>query len=225
MTHRRSRLTTLLVLLAAGCAVLTACGNSPAASPPASPPSTAATPTVHTSPDPTRPSSPASSPASTAGTPDAPTGPADTSPSRDDRTTALAVAGGDLRVCALITEQEAAAALGQDPGPGQEHPTQDASTICLFTIGKSFLEVALTPTNGKAAFDRARAKAQTAASAGLLDLPGLGDTAFEFAHGSQATVAIVKGGIYLVVGLNLDGATNPPKTQIMALAAAAASQI
>jgi hypothetical protein len=224
MTRHRSRVTTLLALLAAGCAVLTACGSVPAATPPASA-QPVATPTVDTAPVPAALASVPSSPTSPVQTSDGPTSPAETSPASEDHTTALPFTGGDLRACALITREQAATALGQDPGPGQLNATQSATTICLFTAGKSFLEVALTPTNGKAAYDRARAKAQTAAPAALLDLPSLGDTAFEFAHGSQATIAIEKHNIYVVVGLNLDGATTPPKTQIMALATAAASQI
>jgi hypothetical protein len=61
-------------------------------------------------------------------------------------------------------------------------------------------------------------------SAALFDISGVGDNAFGQAEGTRAAINFGKGDALLVIGLDLAGATEPPRDQIKALAVSAAAR-
>jgi hypothetical protein len=50
----------------------------------------------------------------------------------------------------------AAAALGTDPGPGQETPLGESASACTYVSVSSSLQLSMTPTGGKATYHRDR---------------------------------------------------------------------
>ena len=64
----------------------------------------------------------------------------------------------------------------------------------------------------------------SAPSAALFDISGVGDHAFGQAEGTRAAINFGKGDALLVIGLDLAGATEPPRDQIKALAVSAAAR-
>lgn len=51
---------------------------------------------------------------------------------------------GATEACSLVTEQEAASALGADPGPGQQTALEGTATACTYLAGGSTLQFSLT---------------------------------------------------------------------------------
>lgn len=56
-------------------------------------------------------------------------------------------------------------------------------------------------------------------------MTGIGDSAFGQFQGSRGSINFEKGDALVVVGLNLAGATDPPRDQLTVLATAAAGRI
>src|ERR1019366_3197451 len=120
--------------------------------------------------------------------------PADSSAPAQESAPAASSAG--VNACALITEQEATAFLGSDPGPGTDSSTA-ASPTCAYDASLTF---SVDPTAGKAKFDTDKAAAQ--GSDKLHDLSGVGDAGYAFIVGNTiAQMEIVKGSALLTVNV------------------------
>jgi hypothetical protein len=124
--------------------------------------------------------------------------PADTSaPATTDApgaTGAPAPVTGAVDACALITEQEATAFLGADPGPAAETGTADAPA-CAY--GGS-LTIGIEPTDGAAMY--ATTKAAMQGSGKAQELPGVGDAAYVFIVANTiGDMEILKGSTLLSV--------------------------
>lgn len=104
-----------------------------------------------------------------------------------------------IDACALITEQEATAFLGSDPGPGQETGTATAPS-CAYGASLTF---SIEPTDGKAQYDTTKSAMQGSAKA--QDLTGVGDEGFVFIVANTiAQMAILKGSTLLTVNVQGD---------------------
>jgi len=213
MNHSDTRRRALLTL-AAGCLFVTSCSATTAqpvtapvditTSVATTPPGTAAT---TTQPLPARPAgsaTPATTPTTAISIPD--------------------TAGhGTTTACELITQQEAATALGADPGLGQETPLGETASACTYRSGTSILQLSLTPTGGKAVYDHERAGIPPGTT-GIADVSGLGDGAFSQITGSRAAINFDKDDALVVIGLTTT-ATTPTQDQLTTLATAAAGRI
>jgi hypothetical protein len=137
-------------------------------------------------------------------------------------TPAHATTSGGGHACSLVTEQEASAALGADPGPGQSDTSGPASS-CMYGSSPSIVTVNLVPVGGKQYFDHAR---QVTGSAGHeVTVSGIGDEAFSVASGPAASVEFVKGDALVAIVI-LRGMTGSPAiAQATVLAKLAASRI
>ena len=140
-------------------------------------------------------------------------------------TTTPAASGGNGHPCSVVTEQEAATALGADPGPGQETPPGATGVgTCVYGAGSSVVRVTVDASGvGKAVYDGDRSSYP---SASATDVPGVGDGAFEITtSASQVTVYFYKRGTFVSLTLGTAATTGPPKDQVVALATAAASRV
>ena len=196
MTNRRSRRYAVLGL-SVSCLVLAACSNPVAA------PTTAAADLL---------ASPVAA---------SPTAPADT-PTQVAPAT-IATGRGATTACALVTEQEAAAALGADPGPGQETPLGDTASACSYLAGQSILQLSLTRSGGKAVYDSEHAGIPSG-TPGITEVSGVGDSAFSQVKGTRAAINFDKGDAMVVIGLTSAGAP-ASQEQLSELATAAASRM
>jgi hypothetical protein len=114
-----------------------------------------------------------------------------------------------IDACALITEQEATAFLGRDPGPGTNTGSASAPA-CAY--GGS-LTIGVEPIDGKAVY--ATTKAAMQASGKAQNLSGVGDAAYVFIVANTiADMEILKGSILLSVHVQGD-----PSLQNVTLAA------
>lgn len=106
-----------------------------------------------------------------------------------------------INVCALITEQEATALLGSDPGPGTATDMGSAaSPACAY--GAS-LTIGVDPNGGKAQFDSDTASMQ--GSANSHTLVGVGDaSAATIVANTIAAVEILKGSTILTINVQGD---------------------
>lgn len=104
-----------------------------------------------------------------------------------------------IDACALITEQEATAFLGSDPGPGVDTGSASAPA-CAY--GAS-LTIAVELNDGKATFDSTKAAMQGSGKAE--DLPGVGDAGYVFIVANTiADMEILKGSELLSVRVQGD---------------------
>jgi hypothetical protein len=123
--------------------------------------------------------------------------PADTS--APAATQAATPGSGAVDACALITEQEATAFLGSDPGPGAETGTADAPAC---SYGGS-LTIGVEPGDGAAMY--ATTKDAMQGSGKAQDLPGVGDAAYVFIVGNTiGDMEILKGSTLLSVRVQGD---------------------
>jgi len=135
--------------------------------------------------------------ASAAPTP-GPTGAPGQATAAPDATTRAGAAAA-IDACALITQPEAKAFLGSDPGPGST--TGDASSsACAYGGSLTFV---VQPDAGKAKFDSDKAAA--AGSDKLHDLPGIGDGAYAFIVANTiAQMEVLKGSNLVTVNVQGD---------------------
>ena len=226
MTHRRTRLSALGALALGACLMISSCGSDSAATAPAlpNPPQSMAPATVSAATNSAATNSAAPVAASTelstavteaavGGTPDA------------TEVNSVAAAVGATEACSLVTEQEAATALGADPGPGIQTALEGTATACTYRAGGSTLQFTLTLSDGKATYDEEHAHIPSAAASLISDMTGIGDNAFGQFQGPRGAINFDKGDASVVMGLNLAGATDPPRDQLTALATAAAGRI
>ena len=221
MTHRRTRLSALGALALGACLMISSCGSDSAATAPAlpNPPQSMAPATVSAATNSAAPVA-ASTELSTAvteaavgGTPDA------------TEVNSVAAAVGATEACSLVTEQEAATALGADPGPGIQTALEGTATACTYRARGSTLQFTLTLSDGKATYDEEHAHIPSAAASLISDMTGIGDNAFGQFQGPRGAINFDKGDALVVMGLNLAGATDPPRDQLTVLATAAAGRI
>lgn len=125
MNDRRPRWPVAMAA-ATGCFLLAACSSNPTTKPPAAAASAAATQS-------------AAATAGTAGT--AGTG----SPTPDG------AAGGKVKACSLLTEQELTPLLGSDPGPATDN-SDSTTTSCAYT-GAGVVTIVVDHSGGKSQFD------------------------------------------------------------------------
>jgi hypothetical protein len=122
---------------------------------------------------------------------------------------ANAASGAAIDACALISEQEATAFLGSDPGPGVETGSA-SSPACAY--GAS-LTIGVELNDGKALFDTTKAAMQGSGKAQTLS--GVGDAGFVFIVANTiAQMAILKGSTLLQINIQGD-----PSLQNITLAA------
>jgi len=131
-------------------------------------------------------------------------------------------AGGDA--CSLITEQDVAAQLGSDPGPGSPTTSHGATQCQYGSFQNAFVLVNHTPTQGKAAYDLIRG-GRLGAAITITDTPGLGDRALEASRDGMASYYVAKGDALLLVMVSISRATTPPQAQALALAQAATARL
>jgi hypothetical protein len=113
--------------------------------------------------------------------------------------TSAAPAAGAIDACAIITEAEATAFLGSDPGAGVDTGSA-ASPACAY--GGS-LTLGVEPTDGQAQYATTKAAMQGSGSA--TDLPGVGDSAYVFIVANTiADMEILKGTVLLSVRVQGD---------------------
>ncbi len=116
--------------------------------------------------------------------------------------------------CALVTQAEAATALGADPGPG----TKDDGVHCAYHAGGDLslngLLASSFPSNTTDFASLRNATKSSGNSAQLLDfqdVSGVGDAAFATigkTGNPGGTIVVLKGGSYIEIGFN-SSATDP----------------
>ena len=163
---------------------------------------------------------------SSANSPNA-TGPATpvvaTSPTGSTTTAAHPVAG--RTACALITEKDATARMGADPGPAHAASSHGATGCSYGSYAKQVLTVNVLPVRGSAAYDRVHTDPLLVSRTGfrITDVNGLGDRAFELSGPHTDALYFAKGNALIVVVLTAP--TTPPKGAALALAKIAAGRL
>ncbi len=130
---------------------------------------------------------------------------------------ATPAASPQLTACTLVTEQDATAALGSDPGPGIA-AAQSGVTACTYGAAPQMVSVHLSPA-GKAGYDQMHSASVDGAS--LVDLAGIGDAAFGIFAAPIASIGFYRGSSYVSIVIYADGSQD----RAMALASAAASRL
>jgi hypothetical protein len=105
--------------------------------------------------------------------------PAATSAAATPAATAAAVkgGGGGMTACELVTEQDASAALGRAAGHGTAGGTA-ALSECIYDQGSLIVSM---KTDSKALYDTSYTQAH---AKGAADVPGVGDSAFQYGTGT-----------------------------------------
>lgn len=225
--RHRHTVAAVAACLAAGL-LLTACSkNTPAAHTASAVQTTAATgaTSVAATNAATAEATPAAATDATPATSDAPhTSNAPTDSASTDATPAAAPSEGGT-ACALVTQQEVAAALGTDPGPGSADTSNGSSQCQYGTFQSAFVLVNLNPSQGKSFYDHTRNDPKVSQAGAVTDVAGVGDRAFGiFGHGT-ASIYFNKGDALVLVMVAIGTASSPPKVQALALAKTAASRI
>lgn len=122
-------------------------------------------------------------------------------PAAAPSTTAKATSSGAVSACSLVTEADATAALGADPGPGAG-PTQSPTSGCTFGVSPSMVSIHLSPA-GKAEYDQMRAGPVQGAMIG--DLAGIGHGAFGAFTAPFASIASYHASAYVSIVIVADG--------------------
>jgi hypothetical protein len=138
-----------------------------------------------------------------------------------------AAAAGNAHPCSVVTEQEATTALGADPGPGQESPAGVSGLgTCVYGSMSSVVRVSVDSSGvGKAIYDGDRSTVTDANASSAVDVPGVGDAAFETPSGaSQTTIYFYKGTTFVEITLGVPTG-EPPKDQTTVLATSAAGRV
>jgi hypothetical protein len=140
-------------------------------------------------------------------------------------TTAAPLPAGAAVACTLVTEKDAAAALGKDPGPGSAFSSH-GSTQCQYgSYQTAFLLVNLTPSHGRAGYDLIRSNRKLGTQVSVVTIAGVGDRAFEISEHNTAGIYFNKGDAVVVVSVSMQTATSPPQGPALALAKIAASRL
>ncbi|GAC1574471.1 MAG: hypothetical protein NVS3B24_01640 [Candidatus Dormibacteria bacterium] len=119
-------------------------------------------------------------------------------PSDSAATTPAAATRRAVDVCALVTEQEASAALGGSTGPGTPRGSGDNKGCEYTKSGAGFLQVGTNPNQTRAEFDSAKSKIESASDvpdATVVEMPGLGDANFVSSSPHGGGCYVLKGAI------------------------------
>ena len=127
--------------------------------------------------------------------------------------------------CALISEGEAGAALGADPGPGNKFSSHGSSQCQFGSYATQFLLVNVTPTRGRAGYDLMHDNPKVSQSGAVATLPGVGDRAFELTGPGTASIYFNKGDVLVLVSVVIHTAAAPPMAQALSLAKTAAGRV
>ena len=160
---------------------------------------------------------PAVADTSIAGTSSAGTSSAGTSPATAPS------AGGSA--CALITESDATAVLGKDPGHGRAFSSHGSSQCQYGTYQTQFLLVNLTPSQGRASYEMVHSHQKPGQNVSIVDIAGVGDRAFEVSGPHTAGIYANKNDALVVVTVSILAVASPPKAAVLALAKLAASRL
>ncbi len=118
--------------------------------------------------------------------------------------------------CALVSEREASAALGSDPGAGTE-AVDGSNSSCKFGNYPTLLTVNLISTTGKTDFDHLKSQ-DTGGK--LVPVSGLGDEAFAVTEGPAASIWFTHGTAMVAIVVVLGSGSNP-NAEALAVARAA----
>ena len=138
-----------------------------------------------------------------------------------------ATATANAHPCLVVTEQEATAALGADPGPGQETPPgATGNGTCVYGSAQSVVRLTVDSSGvGKAIYDGDKSTVSGANAALVVDVPGVGDAAFETVSGaSSTTIYFYKGTTFVEITLGIPTG-EPPKDKTILLATNAAGRV
>jgi hypothetical protein len=153
------------------------------------------------------------------------TGVASTAPASTDATPAEVPSEGGT-ACTLVTEQDVAAALGRDPGPGSADTGEGGSSQCQYgSFQNAFVLVNLNPSQGKAFYDNAHSNPKVSEAGAITDVAGVGDRAFGISGHGAASIYFNKGDALVLVMVSIRSAASPPEPQTVALAKTAASRV
>ena len=131
-------------------------------------------------------------------------------------------ANGAAHACSLITQAEAATALGADPGPGEETTLPGGVSSCIFGQMPAMVTVNVVPTKGKAYLAHI---ASQSPGGKLAPISGVGDGAYAFSTGPSASVWFSKGDTFAAVGIIASGAPKGSSVGALALAKIAAGRL
>ena len=119
--------------------------------------------------------------------------------------------------CTVVTEGDASAALGADPGPGVPE-SQSGVSACTYGTAPAMVSVHISPA-GKAEFDQMHAAPIEGTTP--VDLTGIGDGAFGAFKTPVAAIAFYRGSSYVSIVIYSDGSQD----RAVALATAAAGRL
>lgn len=162
---------------------------------------------------------------SSSGAPASTTAAAVAATSSTSRTSAAPPAVADTAECSLITEQDVRTTVGNDPGRGSADSSRGATLRASGSYPKPVLTVNALPTQGRAAYERARHDPKLTGGTELSVIPvsGLGDQAIELSGAHTAFVYLTKGDTLIVIGFS--ARTSPPRGAALTLAKIAASRL
>ncbi len=142
---------------------------------------------------------------------------------------AQVVAGGSA--CSLITEKDATARLGVDPGQGTADDRPEATQCIYGDYHSQVLLVNVVWSQGKADYAHARTDPKLTSATGatvanvanVANVAGLGDQAFELSAPHTDAVYFTNGDALIIVALTTQ--TPPPMGAALALAKIAADRL
>jgi len=121
-------------------------------------------------------------------------------------------AGAVAAACTVVTEEDASAALGLDPGPGIG-VTVTRGTTCTYGAAPTMVSVHVNQA-GKAEYDQMHAKAVD----GVIELNGIGEAAIGTFHPPVAAIMFYQGTSF--VSIVIYGDDSPERAVTLATAAA-----
>jgi hypothetical protein len=128
--------------------------------------------------------------------------------------------------CTVLTEKDATTVFGSDPGPGHATVTAAGTGRCTYDTDSANLMITITPNQDQATFTRAHDKAAKDARPGSFgELPEVAHGAYGTWGGPMASIQFYKGSTAVYILLTMSSQTTPPKSQVTALAAAAAGRV
>jgi hypothetical protein len=142
----------------------------------------------------------------------------------DGSSSSAPAASAPLHAFGLVGEQDATTALGADPGVGKED-TQNGdfggNSTCVYAVPAGGIQVTASSIAGKALCDGSR-------KSNSVDVPGIGDKAFETADTSASredTVYVIKGATCLIITIEAPASAGSAKPLVVALAKNAAGRV
>lgn len=128
--------------------------------------------------------------------------------------------------CAIVTQKDATTALGSDPGPGEAVVTPAGTGRCTYDSNAGNLMATITPNQTQAAFTRVHdMTAKSSRADAFAEVGEVGHGAFSTWGGPMASIQFYKGSTAVYIMLTLGARKPSPKSQVTALAAAAAGRI